>query len=79
VGISKNDTAIVFIDPQNEVLSEKGVANPLWGAPRISRRVDQARDRCRQTTVANTRPREDGHRRKVGRPSFAIMPIVSHR
>jgi nicotinamidase-related amidase len=26
--ISKNDTAIVFIDPQNEVLSEKGLA---WG------------------------------------------------
>jgi nicotinamidase-related amidase len=25
---SKNDTAIVFIDPQNEVLSEKG---PAWG------------------------------------------------
>jgi nicotinamidase-related amidase len=27
-GNSKNDTAIVFIDPQNEVLSEKGLA---WG------------------------------------------------
>jgi hypothetical protein len=26
--ISKNDTAIVFIGPQNEVLSEKGLA---WG------------------------------------------------
>jgi len=27
--ISQNDTAVVFIDPQNEVLSEKGAA---WGA-----------------------------------------------
>jgi nicotinamidase-related amidase len=27
--INKNDTAVVFIDPQNEVLSEKGLA---WGA-----------------------------------------------
>jgi len=26
--INKNDTAVVFIDPQNEVLSEKGP----WGA-----------------------------------------------
>ena len=27
--LDKNDTAVVFIDPQNEVLSEKGRA---WGA-----------------------------------------------
>src|ERR1700733_4882131 len=27
--IDKNDTAVVFIDPQNEVLSEKGLAWPL--------------------------------------------------
>ena len=27
--INKNDTAVVFIDPQNEVLSETGLA---WGA-----------------------------------------------
>ena len=27
--LGRNDTAIVFIDPQNEVLSEKGAA---WGA-----------------------------------------------
>lgn len=27
--INKNDTAVVFIDPQNEVLSEKGLA---WGS-----------------------------------------------
>ena len=26
MNINKNDTAVVFIDPQNEVLSEKGVA-----------------------------------------------------
>jgi hypothetical protein len=26
---NKDDTAVVFIDPQNEVLSEKGLA---WGA-----------------------------------------------
>ena len=29
--ISKNDTAIVFIDPWNEVLSEKGLAWLGWG------------------------------------------------
>jgi len=29
VHINRNDTAVVFIDPQNEVLSERGVA---WGA-----------------------------------------------
>ena len=27
--INKNDTAVVFIDPQNEVLSDKGLAWPL--------------------------------------------------
>jgi hypothetical protein len=27
--IQREDTAIVFIDPQNEVLSEKGLAWPL--------------------------------------------------
>ncbi len=29
MNINKNDTALVFIDPQNDVLSEKGIA---WGA-----------------------------------------------
>ena len=29
--INKNDTAVVFIDPQNEVLSEKGLAWPFVG------------------------------------------------
>jgi nicotinamidase-related amidase len=29
MNISKNDTAVVFIDPQNDVLSEKGVSWPL--------------------------------------------------
>ena len=29
MNIDKNDTAVVFIDPQNEVLSEKGLAWPL--------------------------------------------------
>jgi nicotinamidase-related amidase len=29
MNINKNDTAVVFIDPQNEVLSDKGLA---WGA-----------------------------------------------
>jgi nicotinamidase-related amidase len=29
MNIDKNDTAVVFIDPQNEVLSDKGLA---WGA-----------------------------------------------
>ena len=31
--INRNDTGVVFIDPQNEVLSEKGAA---WGAVRES-------------------------------------------
>src|SRR5499426_2340535 len=31
VDINKNDTAVVFIDPQNEVLSEKGLAWPFVG------------------------------------------------
>ena len=31
--INRNDTAVVFIDPQNEVLSEKGAA---WAAVRES-------------------------------------------
>jgi hypothetical protein len=30
--IKKTHTAVVFIDPQNEVLSEKGLAWPLVGA-----------------------------------------------
>src|ERR1700731_1243654 len=29
MNIDKNDTAVVFIDPQNEVLSERGLAWPL--------------------------------------------------
>jgi len=29
MNIDKKDTAVVFIDPQNEVLSEKGLAWPL--------------------------------------------------
>jgi nicotinamidase-related amidase len=29
MNIDKSDTAVVFIDPQNEVLSEKGLAWPL--------------------------------------------------
>jgi nicotinamidase-related amidase len=29
MNINKNDTAVVFIDPQNDVLSEKGLAWPL--------------------------------------------------
>ncbi len=33
LGVSRSDTAVVFIDPQNDVLSEKGVN---WGAVRES-------------------------------------------
>ena len=29
--MNKGDTAIVFIDPQNDVLSEKGLSWPLVG------------------------------------------------
>jgi hypothetical protein len=29
MNIDKNDTAVVFIDPKNEVLSERGLAWPL--------------------------------------------------
>ena len=29
--INKTDTAVVFIDPQNEVLSEEGLAWPVVG------------------------------------------------
>ncbi len=29
MNFSKNDTAVVFIDPQNDVLSETGVSWPL--------------------------------------------------
>src|SRR5580692_6599138 len=32
MNIQKNDTALVVIDPQNDVLSEKGVSWPLVGA-----------------------------------------------
>jgi nicotinamidase-related amidase len=32
VEINKNDTALVVIDPQNDVLSEKGVSWGLVGA-----------------------------------------------
>jgi len=31
MNINKNDTAVVFIGPQNEVLSEKGLAWPFVG------------------------------------------------
>ena len=30
--MNKTDTGVVFIDPQNEVLSEKGLAWPFVGA-----------------------------------------------
>ena len=29
MNFDKNDTAVVFIDPQNDVLSEKGISWPL--------------------------------------------------
>lgn len=38
MNLSSNDTAVVFIDPQNEVLSEKGIA---WAAVRDSVRENK--------------------------------------
>jgi hypothetical protein len=40
--IHREDTAIVFIDPQNEVLSEKGLAWPLVRESLV-RRISLAR------------------------------------
>lgn len=39
MNINRNDTAVVFIDPQNEVLSDKGLA---WGAVGDSRGISSS-------------------------------------
>ena len=35
MNINKNDTAVIFIDPQNEVLSDKGGHFAGWEQPEL--------------------------------------------
>ena len=51
--ISKNDTAIVFIDPQNEVLSEKGLAWALVGASVTENNTIENMERIFKAAKAN--------------------------
>jgi len=51
--ISKNDTAIVFIDPQNEVLSEKGLAWDLVGGSVTENNTIENMERIFKAAKAN--------------------------
>src|SRR5262249_36179808 len=61
------------------LIVEMSVANPLWGAPRIHGELLKLGATSARPRLQNTWPGEGGHCRKAGRPSFAIMPAVSHR
>jgi hypothetical protein len=61
------------------LIREMSVANPLWGAPRIHGELLKLGIDVGQTTLQSTWRGEGGHRRKAGRPFFAIMPTASHR
>ena len=69
--INRNDTAVVFIDPQNEVLSERGVAWPavvcgphrVWGP---------------QTNDLVLQPRKRGMSRVILGGMLANMCVESH-
>jgi hypothetical protein len=61
------------------LILDMSVANPSWGAPRIHGELLKLGIDVGQTTVAKYMARKGGHRRKAGRPSFAIMPTVSRR
>jgi len=53
---------------------------PVVGSATGSRRTAQALvSTSARPRLQNTWPGEGGHRRKAGRPSFAITPTVSHR
>ena len=51
--IDRNDTAVVFIDPQNEVLSEKGAAWAAVGASVTENRTIENMDRIFQAAKRN--------------------------
>jgi hypothetical protein len=62
-----------------QLIFEMSVANPLWERFGFTASCSSLVSMSARPRWQNTWPREDGHRRKVGRPSFAIMPMVSHR
>jgi hypothetical protein len=51
--INKNDTAVVFIDPQNEVLSETGLA---WGAVGDSVRENKTVENMEHIVISEAKP-----------------------
>jgi hypothetical protein len=62
-----------------QLIREMSVANPLWGAPRITVSCSSSASISARPPWQNTWPSEDGHRRKAGGPSFTIMPAPSCR
>ena len=61
------------------LIREMSVANPLWGAPRIHGELLKLGIDVGQTTVAKYMARRRMPPRRAGRPSFSIIPTVSHR
>jgi nicotinamidase-related amidase len=53
MAISKDDTAIVFIDPQNQVLSEKGLAWSLVGGSVTENNTIENMERIFKAAKAN--------------------------
>ncbi len=62
-----------------ELIRAMSLANPLWGAPRIHGEMLKLGIDVGQTSVAKYMARRRGPHRKVGRPFFAIMRVVSLR
>ena len=62
-----------------QLIREMSVANPLWEAPRIhGELLKLASTSARRPSKIHSKEKS-GHRRKAGRPLFAIMPMVSRR
>ena len=62
-----------------ELIREMGIANPLWGAPRIHGELLKLGIEIGQTSVRSIWPGGEARHPRVGRRSSAIMPTASRR
>jgi hypothetical protein len=59
-----------------QLIRQMSVANPLWGAPRIHGELLKLGIDIGQTSIAKYMARRRGRRPRVGRRSYAIMPMA---
>ena len=59
-----------------DLIRQMSKDNPLWGAPRIHGELLKLGSISARPRWQSTWRREGGHRRRVGRRSFAIMPMA---